>query len=317
MVLVLALGCAKSAPATAPESTPPPPSVAEVEPVPAPEPAPASEDACSDGESCEQLASTVAEEDPARAVELWVKACEFGALGACFNAAEQVREDDSAKAVGLYGKACSAEANDAMLLSLACSRGALTAYGTRDFEAARTMAVAICDDAMAAGCGLLGVLYAQGLGVTADVDAAKAYLDKGCKGGDEEACENLGKLDAAIEHEHVASVLPVEGANVSIGAITVDGLSATDLECRRDGGGGLFGGAMGAISGISKRRGKLMKCASEPEDVRVRWTATGGKIATVEVQASTPKVGACVKKSIRGASAAFGGTCAATFSIGG
>lgn len=40
-------------------------------------------------------------------------------------------------------------------------------------------------------------------------------------------------------------------------------------------------------------------------------------IQTVEVQASTPKVEACVKKSVKGASAAFGGTCAATFSIGG
>ena len=267
--------------------------------------------------SCEALASAVDKEDPELALSLWEKACTQGAPSSCFNAAETHRERDPNKASTLYAKACSPDLEDAVLRSLACSRGAVTAYGAKDYANARTMAEVLCTDEATSGCGLLGVLYVQGFGVTADIDRAKAYLDQGCKGGDQEACTNLGKVDAAVERDRLASALPVEGANVSIGSIAVDGLSASNLQCRRDGGGGLFGGAMGAISGISKRKGKLMKCASEPEDVRVRWTATGGKIKSVEVQASTPKVAACVKKAVKGSTAAFGGTCAATFSIGG
>lgn len=269
------------------------------------------------GQSCERWASAINDDDPELASSLWQKACEKDVLNACFNAAEKVRESDPSKAVELYGKACSPEGDDKMLRSLACSRGGITAYGAKKYEEARVMAEALCDDASSSGCGLLGVLHAQGRGVAADVDKARVLLDKGCKGGDKEACGNLAAVDAAVEASKMASELPVEGANVTIGSIAVDGLSARDLQCRRDGGGGLFGGAMGAISGISKRKGKLMKCASSPEDVRVRWTASGGRIKTVEAKASSAKVESCVKKAIKGSSAAFGGTCAATFAIGG
>ncbi len=267
-------------------------------------------------QSCSRWASAVSDDDSDLALGLWEKACGLGDAGACFNAAEQVRETDAVKATGLYAKSCRPDDGDAMLLSLACGRGAITAYGAAKYDDARAMAEAICNDSMVGGCGLLGVLYAQGRGVAADLDKARAYLEQGCKGGDEEACGNAKKLSAAVEQDTLAGALPVEGANVSIGSISVDGLSASDLQCRREGGGGLFGGAMGAISGISKRKGKLMKCAKSSEDVRVRWTAGGGKIKTVEVKASSPKVAACVKKAVKGSSAAFGGTCAATFSIG-
>ncbi|MGH1345938.1 MAG: tetratricopeptide repeat protein [Nannocystales bacterium] len=267
--------------------------------------------------SCDALASAVDDEDPELALTLWGKACEHGVTASCFNAAEKRRESDPSQASALYAKACTPDLDDAVLRSLACSRGALTAYSAGDYGNAKAMAEVICTAESVSGCGLLGVIHAQGLGVKADVDRARAYLDQGCKGGDQEACDNLGKVDAALDRDRIASVLPVEGANVSIGSIAVDGLSASNLQCRRDGGGGLFGGAMGAISGISKRKKKLMKCASKPEDVRVRWNAEGGKIKAVEVKASSPKVEACVKKAVKGAMAAFGGTCAATFSIGG
>ena len=143
--------------------------------------------------------------------------------------------------------------------------------------------------------------------------------EDGVAGGLPQEMEKDGcrKMKApAAEQDSFADVLPVDGANVSIGSIAVDGLQATDLRCRREGGGGLFGGAMGAISGIAKRKKRLMACGSSPEDVRVRWTTAGGRIKTVEVEASSKKVSGCVKKALKGASAAFGGTCAATFSIG-
>lgn len=345
MLVLLTLGCAGKSPAPeAPEATTattPNPEPVEAEPAKPEAPCTSDQD-CVDkgkalaeagddagarelyqvgcdaggGQSCERWASAISDDDPELSRSLWEKACEQNVLNACFNAAEKVRESEPEKAVGLYAKACSPDGEDAMLRSLACSRGGITAYGAQKYGEARTMAEALCNDTSSSGCGLLGVLYAQGRGVSADVEKARRLLDKGCKGGDEEACGNLVAVEAAVEASKMASVLPVEGANVTIGSITVDGLAASDLQCRRDGGGGLFGGAMGAISGISKRKGRLMKCASKPEDVRVRWTAKGGKIKTVEAKASSAKVESCVKKAIKGSSAAFGGTCAATFSIG-
>ena len=347
VVAIALFGCASKTPQApdAPEAerpTEPSPS----EPVPASEPAPpeapcASDDDCADkaktmaesgddagavalykvgceangARSCVGWAIAVAKDDPALALSLQEKACDLDNYDGCFNAAEKYRESDPVKAVGLYAKSCRPD-GDAFKQSLTCGRGALAAYAIKEYDKARVMAEVRCTDSVTGGCGLLGVMYAQGTGVSADLDRAKSLLDKGCKGGDKEACGNLEKVAAAAAQSRLASVLPVDGANVSIGSISVDGLSASDLKCRRDGGGGLFGGAMGAISGISKRKGKLMKCAKAPEDVRVRWKASGGKIKTVEVKASSTKVETCVKKAVKGASAAFGGTCAATFSIG-
>ena len=269
------------------------------------------------GRSCDSLASAVADEDASRALELWDKACTLGELGGCFNSAEQLRTENPMRAAQLYARACQPDGADALFRPLACSRGAMTAYGARAYEEARQMAETICVGESVGGCGVLGVMYARGAGVDQDLEKSKGYLDQGCAGGDREACDNLGKVEAAAKQDAFASALPVENANVSIGSIAVDGLSASDLQCRRDGGGGLFGGAMGAISGVSKRKGKLMKCVSAQEDVRVRWEAKGGRIDNVDVRASSPEVAACVEKAVKGASAAFGGTCAATFSIGG
>lgn len=65
---------------------------------------------------------------------------------------------------------------------------------------------------------------------------------------------------------------------------------------------------MEAISGIAKRKKRLVACGASPEDVRVRWTTAGGRIKTVDVEASSKKVNSCVKKALKGASATFGGT---------
>jgi len=212
--------------------------------------------------------------------------------------------------------ACLRSADVDPSIALTCRTGALEAYNSKDFKRAKTLAEKTCTDTLTIGCGLLGVLHAKGEGVPQDVPQARGYLERACEAKDAEACGNLKALDAAVERARVANVLPVEGANVSIGSIGVDGLQATNLQCRREGGGGLFGGAMGAISGIAKRKKRLLACGSKPEDVRVRWTTAGGRIKTVEVEASSKKVSDCVKKALKGASAAFGGTCAATFSIG-
>lgn len=272
---------------------------------------------CDEGgvSSCEWLASVVPNSEPQLKRATWARACELGSTRACFNLAEDTRSEDPSGALALYTKACAGSSGGELATS--CGRGALEAYKAKDFKAAKTMAGTICNKTSSAGCGLLGVLHAKGEGVPQDVKRARGYLKRGCEAKDEEACRNLKALEVAVEGARVAEVLPVEGANVSIGSIGVDGLQATDLKCRREGGGGLFGGAMGAISGIAKRKKRLMACGSKPEDVRVRWTTSGGRIKTVEVEASSKKVSSCVNKALKGADAAFGGTCAATFSIGG
>ncbi|MCR9165823.1 MAG: hypothetical protein ACE37F_32230 [Nannocystaceae bacterium] len=221
-----------------------------------------------------------------------------------------VQPDEPAAAVEDPSRAC--ELGDAQ----SCWKATLAAYAEEDFAKARTMAEAICTESVTTGCGVLGVLYAKGQGVAQDVERSRGYLVRACEAKDAEACRNLEALEAAIAEAQKSEVLPVAGANVSIGSITVDGLSAEDLRCRREVGGGLFGGAMGAISGIAKRKKRLMACAASPTPVRARWTTKGGRIETVEVNAPSKKVESCVAKAIKGSSAAFGGTCAATFTVG-
>lgn len=182
--------------------------------------------------SCERLASLVGKEDPALTLASSTKACDLGSNGSCFNVAEHYRKTDEPKSVPYYLKACGDGTLPDLVLQLACRNGMLAAHQARMFEDAKTMAERLCTESNTIGCAVLGVLYAKGEGVSVDLLRGSEYLKRACDDGNEEACRNFR-----------ATVLPVEGANVSIGSITVNGLSASDLRCRREGGGGLFGGA--------------------------------------------------------------------------
>ncbi len=263
------------------------------------------------GEGCSELASIVQslDKDSATAEKLWLKGCDLGDAGSCFNAAEQIRERKPKEATPLYAKACKGAGEKAMLVGLACGRGGVHAYESGDAAAAADMALASCTDTRSSGCNLLGVLHLEGKGgVKQDKDKAAELFKKACAAGDKSACENEKK---------VAGGLDVPGANIKMGSVTADGFTLNDMQCNAQGA-GLGALLLGpAVAGaLGKKKGALDACAPKGADVRVRWTAAGGKITAAEAKSSDPKIEACVAKVLKTVPAVLEGTCAASMHIG-
>ena len=99
--------------------------------------------------------------DPARAQQLWQRACDGGDGSACQSLA--IRAEDAgeiAKAMELY--------------DLGCERGEPRS------------------------CRTIGSRYADGQGVAADRDRGLAYLERACKGGDRLACGYEGEVRTRV-----------------------------------------------------------------------------------------------------------------------
>ncbi len=113
-----------------------------------------------------------------------------------------------------------------------------------------------------------------------------------------------------------AGGLDVANANITMGSVTVDGLTMTDFACQAGGGLGalLAGPTMAGM--LSKKKAALKACSPKGGTARVRWTAAGGKITKVESKAQTPQIEACVVKAVSSVPATMDGTCAATIDLG-
>ncbi len=263
------------------------------------------------GEGCTEWGSILQNEDgdEARATEIWQKGCEAGSMNSCFNAAEKLRKGKPKDAVPLYAKACKNAGDDEMLAAMACVRGGLHAHDAGELTVAAELAKASCGDKQAGGCDLLGVLLLEGKGGLAkDQEKAAAAFKKGCAAGDDNACENEKKLAASA-----AGGVDVPGANITMGSITADGFTLNDMKCKTDAGlaalllGPAVAGAMG------KKKAAFDACAPKGADVRLRWTARGGRVTTADASAGDPKIEACVVKVMKSVPAVLEGTCAAGF----
>jgi serine/threonine-protein kinase len=71
-----------------------------------------------------------------------------------------------------------------------------------------------CDGGNAHACFILGTMYQNGLGVTADGAKASAFFHKACEGGHQEGCGTAGKLDeqAANRRRQAAAAAAAEAA---------------------------------------------------------------------------------------------------------
>jgi TPR repeat protein len=166
-------------------------------------------------------------QDPARAAELYRKACDGQVWIACANLGKLFLDGrglakDVSQGNGLLELACrhgspegctglgfeydegigvkEDDSEAARLLgrgcdgnvAAACARlGALYANGEgvpRDFIQARRLYAKACDGDDTLGCANLGGLYANGLGVQKDVGKAKVLLARACAAGDQESC---------------------------------------------------------------------------------------------------------------------------------
>jgi hypothetical protein len=76
----------------------------------------------------------------------------------------------------------------------AMSRQADALYDQKQYAQAAPLYDRACDGGDAAGCGNLGLLYANGMGVAQNYAQAAALLSKACDGGYAGGCVNLGFL---------------------------------------------------------------------------------------------------------------------------
>ncbi len=253
-----------------------------------------------------------------KAEELFKKACTLGDAAGCFNAAERVRHQDLPAAIALYKKSCESGAPlERSAPRMACERGSLVAYTAHDFDSAKALAQHVCDTDAQSGCGLLGVMAAKGEGSLPDAAEAAQLLLRGCKAGDEEACENAKKLAREEDKpQSTSGELDVAGANLSMGSVTANGFTMRDLACKTENGG--IGAVMlgpGLAAAIAAKKAQLRACSPKGGEARVRFKMEGGHTSQVEAKAATPAIEACVVKVMKTVVAPTAGTCAATLAL--
>jgi hypothetical protein len=143
----------------------------------------------------------------------------------------------------------------------------------------------------------------------------RAFTDA-CTLGVEEGC-TAAKALAAAATPQPATPSDVEGANLTMGGMTVDGVSLADIACKTDGGlGSLFGGMTVGV-GFKSKKAKLDACS--PKGVvatRVKWVSAGGRMTNVHATGNDASTNRCVERALAGAVATTAGVCAATVKHG-
>jgi hypothetical protein len=169
-----------------------------------------------------------------------------------------------------------------------------------------------CDMGQASGCNNAGVILFQGFAGKQDDDAALALFEKGCKGGDENACKGVKAVEEKkAEGERSASAIP--GANLHIGSMTVNDFTVTDLSCKVSG--GMFMAGTQIVAGLASKK-KLKKCGPKGEKPVVKWTYAGGKTKNIEVSEAKGSTASCIKKTMKSIKVGVNATCSATLVMG-
>lgn len=202
-----------------------------------------------------------------------------------------------------------------------------------------------CKGGVDRACAFLGVVYQQGHGVEEDMAKARTNFEQACRLGHSVSCgfvetidrsaarrasssKGTGVANADVEKADEPAAKPsgpavpgVPNANLSVGSIDVDGMTAKDISCRLESGGGfgIFGAMMGpsvAIGSLAKKKAQLDACAPGGAEPRVTWSFAGGRTTQVSVDGVPDKVKSCVEKVVKSAVATADGECAATLVAG-
>lgn len=144
------------------------------------------------GEACFKMAGKNIKSDPSKAGKYLKKGCEAGHAKSCFYLG---RAHDEGKGVAksreestkYFEKACQGGYHKA------CANVGLRIIKTDPARAFKLLEKACAADSKY-GCGLMGVMYRDGRGTTADKVKAKQYFKKACSMGLDMGCKQAAKL---------------------------------------------------------------------------------------------------------------------------
>lgn len=113
------------------------------------------------------------------------------------------------------------------------------------------------------------------------------------------------------------SGLDVADANISMGSVSADGFTMTNVACKSEGGGLgalMLGPAIAAT--IGSKKAQLRACSPKGGEARVLFTMAHGKTDHVEAKAASPDIEKCVTKVMKTVPAPMDATCASTLQLG-
>jgi TPR repeat protein len=276
---------------------------------------------CGDPDDCNNKGvSALLERKTDAAIPLLQRACDLGSGSGCFNLAgvlanEELGVKAPARSAAAYGRAC--ELGDAK----GCLGAGMASYegggvGKDPAEALRLFKKA-CDLGNAEACKNVAVLLWGGELVARDREAAIGYFRRACDGGYAEACDIVKEIDAQLAGggEAAAPAGGIAGANLTVGSMSVNGMTVNDLECRLASMG--FMAAMQLVGSIAAQKKAMDRCAPKGAAPYVKWTFSGGKAQAVEVTgANDTKLEKCVAKAAAKMESAMDGECGAYFLVG-
>ncbi|HEY0134802.1 MAG TPA: hypothetical protein VGB85_12000 [Nannocystis sp.] len=260
-----------------------------------------------DANGCNESGVMLERDSPLRAAR-FRSACDLDDAFGCVNLGSVTT--DPREAIGASVKGCDLDVK-------VCDVAARVVIDAEDWTRARALAERGCTDAVDVACGTLGSLLLKGLGGPQDSPRGAVALERGCKAGDTNACENWEFYRSVVSADGAAAAgdLTVPNASLRMGSVSADGYTIRDLACKLDDGGlnVLMVGPMLAAA-IGSRRAALKKCAPKGGEARVLFNMSGGK-TEARAKAVTPAVVACVVKVMTTVEAVSEGLCAVTIDL--
>lgn len=266
-------------------------------------------------EGCERRADFAredAEQGAPLELEYALKACDGGRPLACMRAAQQLAagrgiERDTNRAIEVYQAACRlgeaegcAHAGDLLsaLKPTPETRGrAFAAYNSA------------CKGHNGHGCLRVAVAYYEGLGLKADVEAARVHFTRACDFLMEDGCRAAQQLAAANGKPVVLEM------TTTAPELALDGLEARGLSCRMVEHG--LPMLEEVLASVADHKAALDACAKDGAALAVTWQFASGRVRDAKVEDKVaPKLAKCVVAGLRRAKVPATGACKAVLLLG-
>lgn len=266
-------------------------------------------------EGCERRADFAredAEQGPPLELEYTMKACDGGRPLSCMRAAQQLAagrgvERDTNRALEVFQAACRLGEAE----GCASAGDLLSALPPTPETRGRAFAAynSACKGHFGHGCLRVAIAYYEGLGLKADVEAARVHFTRACDYSIEDGCRAAQQLATAGSKPIVLEL------TTSAAELTMGGLEARGISCRmREQGLPML---EEVLAGVADHKPALDACAKDGAALAVTWEFAGGRVREAKVaDRVAPKLAKCVVAGLRRAKVEATGACKAVLLLG-